>query len=256
MRVYWKWMIKSVPILGLTLLMLATTVTPRQAHSNVEAWFNYFGIEDVPLWVATKSIDAWIFWIAFVGVGLWGTHLYVRSNIVKGKLSVVIREGEPWVQMNQGRDQSQAAHTSGLLYTYRVALVNSHDSTLRNVEVKLISLEKKPHNFSAIGSHLKLRHDRAGATNFNVHPTKDPECTDAVFVDIFSFVSGPDGCSSLRVTSLPEESNRPIPIDTYDVKIMATSESGEMAIADMAFIPHPDHIPDFKLLKMQSFPGR
>ena len=249
-------MIKSVPILGLTLLMLATTVTPRQAHSNVEAWFNYFGIEDVPLWVATKSIDAWIFWIAFVGVGLWGTHLYVRSNIVKGKLSVVIREGEPWVQMNQGRDQSQAAHTSGLLYTYRVALVNSHDSTLRNVEVKLISLEKKPHNFSAIGSHLKLRHDRAGATNFNVHPTKDPECTDAVFVDVFSFVLGPDECSSLRVTSLPEESNRPIPIDTYDVKIMATSESGEMAIADMAFIPHPDHIPDFKLLKMQSFPGR
>jgi len=249
-------MIKSVPILGLTLLMLATTVTPRQAHSNVEAWFNYFGIEDVPLWVATKSIDAWIFWIAFVGVGLWGTHLYVRSNIVKGKLSVVIREGEPWVQMNQGRDQSQAAHTSGLLYTYCVALVNSHDSTLRNVEVKLISLEKKPQNFSAIGSHLKLRHDRAGATNFNVHPTKDPECTDAVFVDVFSFVSGPDGCSSLRVTSLPEESNRPIPIDTYDVKIMATSESGEMAIADMAFIPHPDHIPDFKLLKMQSFPGR
>jgi hypothetical protein len=249
-------MIKSVPILGLTLLMLATTVTPRQAHSNVEAWFNYFGIEDVPLWVATKSIDAWIFWIAFVGVGLWGTHLYVRSNIVKGKLSVVIREGEPWVQMNQGRDQSQAAHTSGLLYTYCVALVNSHDSTLRNVEVKLISLEKKPQNFSAIGSHLKLRHDRAGATNFNVHPTKDPECTDAVFVDVFSFVSGPDGCSSLRVTSLPEESNRPIPIDTYDVKIMATSESGEMAIADMAFIPHPDHIPDFKILKMQSFPGR
>jgi len=255
MRVYWKWMIKSVPILGLTLLMLATTVTPRQAHSNVEAWFNYFGIEDVPLWVATKSIDAWIFWIAFVGVGLWGTHLYVRSNIVKGKLSVVIREGEPWVQMNQGRDQSQAAHTSELQYTYRVALVNSHDSTLRNVEVKLISLEKKPQNFSAIGSHLKLRHDRAGATNFNVHPTKDPECTDAVFVDVFSFVSGPDECSSLRVTSLPEESN-PIPIDHYDVKIMATSESGEMAIADMAFIPHPDHIPDFKLLKMQSFPGR
>jgi hypothetical protein len=256
MRVYWKWVIKSVPILGLTLLMLATTVTPRQAHSNVEAWFNYFGIEDVPLWVATKSIDAWIFWIAFVGVGLWGTQLYMRSNIVKGKLSVVIREGEPWVQMNQGKDQSQAAHTSGLLYTYRVALVNSHDSTLRNVEVKLISLEKKPQNFSAIGSHLQLRHDRAGATNFNVHPTKDPECTDAMFVDVFKFVSGSNGCSSLCVTSLPEESNRPIPIDNYDVKIMATSESGEMAVADMVFIPHPGRIPDFKLLKMQSFPGR
>jgi hypothetical protein len=254
MRVYWKWVIKSVPILGLTLLMLATTVTPRQAHSHVEAWFNYFGIEDVPPWVATKSIDAWIFWIAFVGVGLWGAQLYVRSNIVKGKLSVVIREGEPWV--HQGKDQSQSAHTSGLLYTYRVALVNSHDSTLRNVEVKLISLEKKPQNFTAIGSHLKLRHDRAGTTNFNVHPTKDPECTDAMFVDVFKFVSGPDGCSSLRVTSLPEESNRAIPIDNYDVKIMATSESGEMAIADMAFIPNPGHIPDFKLLKMQSFPGR
>ena len=194
--------------------------------------------------------------MAFAGVGLWGTHLYVRSNIVKGKLSVVIREGEPWMQVSPGIDDSQAAHTSGLLYTYRVALVNSHDSTLRNVEVKLISLEKKPENFSAIGSHLKLRHDRAGATNFNVHPTKDPECMDAMFVDVFKFFLGNDGYTSLRVTSLPEESNLPIPVDKYDVKIMATSESGEMAIADIAFIPHSDHIPDFKLLKMQSFPGR
>lgn len=236
--------------------MLATTVTPRQAHSNVEAWFNYFGIDDVPLWVATKSIDAWIFWIAFVGVGLWGTHLYVRWNIVKGKLSVVIREWEPWVQVHPDIDDSQAAHTSGQLCIYRVALVNSHDSTLRNVEVKLIALEKKPEHFPAIGSHLKLRHDRAGATNFNVHPTKDPECLDAMFVDVFRFFLGVDGGTSLRVTSLPEESNRPIPLDKYDVKIMATSESGEMAIADMAFIPHPGHIPDFKLLKMQSFPGR
>jgi hypothetical protein len=256
MRVYWKWVIKSVPILGLTLLMLATTVTPRQAHSNVEAWLNYFGIEDVPLLVATKSIDAWIFWIAFVGVGLWGAHLYVRWNIVKGKMSVVIREEEPWVQVNSGIDQSHVARTGGQLYTYRVALVNSHDSTLRNVEVKLISLEKQPQNFSAIGSHLKLRHDQAGATNFNIHPTKDPECMDAMFVDVFRFYLGPGGHSSLSVTSLPEESNRPLPVDKYDVKIMATSESGEMAIADMAFIPHPDHIPDLKLLRMQSFPGR
>jgi hypothetical protein len=256
MRVYWKWMIKSVPILGLTLVMLASTVTPRQAHSNVEAWFNYFGVEDVPLWVATKSIDAWIFWIAFVGVVLWGTHLYMRSNIVKGKLSVVIREGEPWVHMNPGIDQSQAVRTSGRLYTYRVALVNNHESTLRNVEVKLTSLEKKPEHFHAIGSHLKLTNDRAGATNFNVHPTKDPEYLDAMFVDVFGFFLGIDGYTSLRVATLPEESDRPIPADKYNVKIIATTESGEMAIADMAFIPCPDHIPDFRLLKMQSFPGR
>jgi hypothetical protein len=254
--VYWKWVIKSLPILGLTLLMLASTVTPRQAHSNVEAWFNYFGIEDVPLWVATKSIDAWIFWIAFVGVGLWGTHLYVRSNIVKGKLSVVIREGEPWVQMNPDIDQSQAVRVNGRLYTYRVALVNSHDSTLRNVEVKLTSLEKKPQHFHAISSHLKLTHDRAGATNFNVHPTKDPEYSDAMFVDVFKFFLGHEGYSSLHVTSLPEESNLRIPVDKYNVKIIATTESGEMAIADLAFIPHLNHIPDFKLLNMQSFPGR
>jgi hypothetical protein len=254
--VYWKWVIKSVPILGLTLLMLASTVTPRQAHSNVEAWFNYFGVEDVPLWVATKSIDAWIFWIAFVGVGLWGTHLYMRSNIVKGKLSMVIREGEPWVQIDPGIDQSQAVRTSGRLYTYRVALVNSHESTLRNVEVILTSVEKKPEHFHAIGSHLKLTHDRAGATNFNVHPTKDPEYLDAMFVDVFRFFLGIDGSTSLRVTTLSDESNRPIPVDKYNVKIIATTESGEMAIADMAFIPHRGRIPDFQLLKMQSFPGR
>jgi len=154
------------------------------------------------------------------------------------------------VQVNPGLDQSQAVHT------YRIALVNSDDSTLRNVEVKLTSLEKKPLNFHAIGSHLRLRHDRVGSTNFNVHPTKDPEFMDAMFVDVFRLLLGPEGHTFLRVASLPEDSNCHIPVDKYDVKIMATSESGEMAIADLAFIPRPDQIPDFQLLKMQSFPGR
>ena len=256
MRVYGKWVIKSVPNLGLALLMLASTVTPRQASSNVEAWLIYFGVANVPPWLANKSTDTWVFWIAFVGFCVWAIHLYVRTNLRNGKLSVMIREGEPWVQVNPGTDQSQAAHTRGWLYTYRIALVNSDDSTVRNVEVKLTSLEKKPQNFHAIGSHLKLRHDRVGITNFNVHPTKDPQCMDAIFVDVFSFCLGPEGYSCLSVTSLPEDINRHIPVDRYDVKIMATSESGEMAIADMAFIPRPDQIPDFRLLKMQSSPGR
>ena len=255
MRVYWKWVIKSVPSLGLGLLMLASTVTPRQASSNVEAWLIYFGIENVPPWLANKSTDTWVFWIAFVGFCAWAIHLYMRPNLRNGKLSVMIREGEPWVQVEQGLDQSQAAHTSGWLYTYRIALINSDDSTLRNVEVKLTSLEKQPKNFHAIGSHLKLRHDRVGTTNSNVYPTKDPQFMDAVFVDVFRFFLGPEGYSFLSVASLPEDMNRCIPVDIYDVKIMATSESGEMATAEMAFIPRPDQIPEFRLLKMQSFPG-
>jgi hypothetical protein len=256
MSVYWKWVIQSVPSLVCGLLMLLSTVTPRQARSNVEAWFIYFGIEDVPPWLANKSIDTWIYWLAFVGFCAWAIHLYVRRNIRNGKLSIIIREGEPWVQMNPGVDQSQAAPTSGSLYTYRIALVNSDDSTIRNVEVKLTSLEKKPENFHAIGSHLKLRHDRAGTTNVNVYPTKDPQCMDAVFVDVFRFFLGPKGYASLSVASLSEDMNRHIPVDTYDVKIIATSESGEMAIADMAFILRADQIPEFRLLKTQSFPGR
>jgi len=255
MRVHWKWVMKSVPSLGLGLLMLASTVTPRQARSNVEAWLIYFGIENVPPWLANKSTDTWVFWIGFVSFCVWAIHLYVRPNLRNGKLSVIIREGEPWVQVEEGLDQSQAAHTSGWLYTYRIALINSDDSTLRNVEVKLTSLEKQPKNFHAIGSPLKLRHDRVGTTNFNVYPTKDPQFMDAVFVDVFRFFLGPDGSSFLSVASLPEDMNRRIPVDIYDVKIMATSESGEMATAEMAFIPRPDQIPKFRLLKMQSFPG-
>jgi len=255
MQVYWKWVVKSVPSLGLGLIMLLSTVTPRQTRSNVEAWLIYFGIENVPPWLANKSTDTWVFWIAFVGFCAWAIHLYARTNVRSGKLSIIIREGEPWMQVDPGIDQSQAAYTGGWLYTYRIALINSDDSTLRNVEVKLTSLEKKPKNFHAIGSHLKLRHDQVGTTNFNVYPTKDPQFLDASFVDVFRFFLGPEGYSFLSVTSLPEDMNRRIPVDTYDVKIMATSESGEMAIAEMAFIPRPDQIPDFRLLNMQSFPG-
>jgi hypothetical protein len=255
MRVYWKWVLQSVPSLGLGLLMLLSTVTPRQARSNVEAWLIYFGIENIPPWLADKSTDTWVFWIAFVGFCVWAVRLYLRPNLRNGKLSVMIRAGEPWVQVDPGIDQSQAAHTSGKLYTYRIALINSADSTLRNVEVKLMSLEKKPQNFHAIGRHLKLRHDQAGTTNFNVHPTTDSQFMDAVFVDVFKFFSGPEGSSFLHVMSLPEDMNRLIPVDKYDVKIMATSERGEMAVAEIAFVPRPDHIPDFRLLNMQSFPG-
>jgi hypothetical protein len=256
MPVYWKWVIQSLPSLVFGVLMLLSTVTPRQARSNVEAWFLYFGIEGAPPWLTDKSTDTWIFWIAFVGFCAWATHLYVRTNVRNGKLSIIIRKGEPWVQVSPSVDQSQAAPISGSLYTYRIALVNSDDSTIRNVEVKLTSLEKKPENVHAIGSHLKLRNDRTGATNCNVYPTKDPECMDALFVDVFSFFLGPEGYSSLSIASLPEEMNRHIPVDKYDVKIMATSESGEMAVGDMAFIPRSDQIPEFRLLKMQSFPGR
>jgi len=256
MSVYWKWIIKSLPNLLLGVLMLLTTVTPRQARSNVEAWFNYFGIEDLPPWLTDKSTDTWIFWIAFVGFCAWAIHLYVGANVRDGKLSIIIREGEPWVEVSPSVDQSQGVPIRGSLYAYRIALVNSDDSTIRNVEVKLASLEKKPENFHAIGSHLKLRNDRTGATNCNVYPTKDPQWMDALFVDVFSFFVGPEGDSFLRVASLPEDVNHSIPVDKYDVKIIATSESGEMAVGDMAFIPRADQIPELRSLKMQSFPGR
>ena len=256
MRVYWKWVLQSIPILGFTLLMVASTSTPMQARSNIEAWFIYFGNEDVPLWLTNKSIDTWALWISSVGIGVWGTHLYRRATIWKGKLSVMIGEGEPWVQVTPGIDRSQATHASGSLYTYRIALVNSKDSTLRNVEVTLTSLGKRLQSFPAIGSHLHLKDDRVGATNCNVHATKDPHCLDAVFVDVFRFFIGTESDASLSVATLPEESAPYVPVDEYDAKITATSESGEMAVADVAFIPRPDRIPDFRLLKIQSFPGR
>lgn len=255
MQVYWKWVLQSVPSLVCGLLMLLSTVTPRQARSNVEAWLLYFGIENVPPWLADKSIDTWIYWGAFTGFCVWAIHLYLRPNLKHGKLSVMICEGEPWVQADSDIDQSQTVHASGTRYTYRIALINRDDVTLRNVEVKLMSLEKKPKNFSAIGSHLKLRHDRVGSTNFNVHPTKDPLFLDAVFVDVFSFFLGHDGSSFLRLTSIPEDINSRIPVDTYEVKIMAISEHGEMTIAEVVFAPRPDQIPEFRLRNMQSFPG-
>jgi hypothetical protein len=256
MRLHWKWIIKSIPNLVLGVLMLLTTVTPRQARSNVEAWFLYFGVEDLPPWLTDKSTDTWIFWIAFVGFCAWAIHLYVGANVRDGKLSILIREGEPWVEVSPSVDQSQGVPIRGSLYAYRIALVNSDDSTIRNVEVKLASLEKKPENFHAIGSHLKLRNDRTGATNCNVYPTKDPQWMDALFVDVISVFVGPRGDSFLRVASLPEDRNCHIPVEKYDVKIIATSESGEMAVGDMAFIPRADQIPELRLLKMQSFPGR
>ena len=84
MSVSWKWVLQSIPSLVLGLLMLLSTVTPRQANSNVEAWFLYFGIENVPPWLAGKYTDTWVFWIGFAGFCAWAIHLYLRPNLQHG----------------------------------------------------------------------------------------------------------------------------------------------------------------------------
>jgi len=60
MRVYWKWVIKSVPNLGLV-AHVGFNSNPRQTRSNVEAWLIYFGIENVLAWLANKYTEALVF---------------------------------------------------------------------------------------------------------------------------------------------------------------------------------------------------
>lgn len=98
------------------------------------------------------------------------TREYLRRKRSQGRLFIAVREGDPWVQVNQGTDRSSNLHRTGFLYTYRIAVGNGDHSPIRNVEVKLTSLGKKPADFHAIGSHLMLRHDRIGTSKFSVPP--------------------------------------------------------------------------------------
>lgn len=69
---------------------------------------------------------------------------------------------------------------------------------------------------------------------------------DAIFIDVYRFFTGTEGYTALQVTSLPEDIDRRIPVDTYELKITATSGNGDMAVADLAFTPRVRNDPSSK----------
>ena len=103
-------------------------------------------------------------------------------------LGIVQGEGKPYLQQNA----RQIRHLGlfdiyGQLYTYRIGIMNRSDSVLRDVEVRLTSLEPCPHDFNATGGHLHWMHDNdepPRKTKQAIPPTKLEDYSNAIFIDV------------------------------------------------------------------------
>ena len=112
-----------------------------------------------------------------------------RKDKKGGKdLGIVQGDGKLYLQQNR----SQIRHLGlfdihGQLYTYRVGIANRSHSVLRDVEVRLTSLEPCPHDFNATGGHLHWKHDNdepPRKTKQSIPPTKQEDFSDAIFIDV------------------------------------------------------------------------
>lgn len=59
--------------------MFMAGVTPGDAVSHLSEWALFFGVPNVPSWLARKSADTWGFWIGLLGLIAWGTIKWRHS---------------------------------------------------------------------------------------------------------------------------------------------------------------------------------
>ena len=133
------------------------------------------------------------------------------------------------------------------MYTYRIALVNRGNRTIRDVEVRLTSIEPKPHNFNSIGGNLQFRHELPALKAKDVPSTLQKDYMDAIFFDVFHYFLNDTGSGSWleAVTTVPgQERNRDLsPLQNYSFTITATSRAGCHTKGEFEWIMQAGQLP-------------
>ncbi len=168
---------------------------------------------------------------------------------------VVMEHTQPWIQSNMNmQDYRQIVHTPGILYTYRIAVCNFGKRILRGVEVKLVSIQPKPHDFNSIGGHLWFRHEPSTVRAKDIPPTKQVDYLDAVFVDAFVYFLNNTGSGSwleARTTVPGQENRRDLRLQNYTAVINANDSDGACISGEFQF-SIPEHGIPILRLKDQS----
>lgn len=131
-------------------------VGPREAASHLSEWASVVGVEHVPPWLASKSADAWGFWIGIVGLAIWaaakwGPRLRARlqpdaAGPVKGSTaSLKIKYTDDAANHRYMRFQGSGG---GVCAWYLEIVNESPDTDVQDVEVKVESCDQIPDLFS------------------------------------------------------------------------------------------------------------
>ena len=67
-------------------------VGPQEAVSNFSKWAKLIGIENLPGWLASKSVDAWVFWIGFIGLLVWAAWLLLKNAHINPRRKIQMPE--------------------------------------------------------------------------------------------------------------------------------------------------------------------
>lgn len=149
------------------------------------------GFELIALGASVLIGDIAAYVIAAIGVAFFfpaAKELIVnRSANAYHQIGIHHDDGKPYMQSNNSPQKLGPFLIQGKLYTYRVGVANRGDSTINDVEVKLTSIKECPPTFNATGGHLHWMHDNGDPPSLlrkSIPPTKQPDFSDAVFVDV------------------------------------------------------------------------
>jgi hypothetical protein len=199
-------------------------------------------------WIATpfgkpirKAIEDW---------------LYEPAQALNQCLGIAHGEGKPYLQRNYYEFKAHGLFPiHGMLYTYRIGIVNRSNKTLQDVEVRLTSLKPCPHDFNATGGHLHWAHDNPEGQSHlikqSVPPTKQQDHSDARFVDVL-LCFWPDNNEErqymqLDICHIVPGVTRRIANLPYELIVTANDQEQALISCTLRFNPLGDGPPTLKL---------
>ena len=211
------------------------------------------------------GIGAWISPTAGMYVALAGLLLFIPlvkewlgkpSTNAYQQIGIVHDEGKPYLQRNDNNPLKFGPFLiHGTLYTYRVGVANRGDLSINDVEVKLTSIKECPNTFNATGGHLHWMHDNEDPPSLlkkSIPPTKQPDYSDAVFVDVLRcfWPEKPEERrhKQLYVCHIVPGVSHVIPFRGYDLIVTANDQQRAMAAATLRFEPQDDGPPRLRWL--------
>jgi hypothetical protein len=153
--------------------------------------------------------------------------------------------GHPWRQEQPSaiptNKNGYSVMENGMLYTYRIGLINSGLSTGLGVRVRLEEITNRPANLLAIPCQLL----------FMNHEQKDiSQTTDPFLVDVFCFFLGDEGARQMWICHAIQTANKDVQVGNYELRLSVGSTNGGMYFSQWWSITQTDSLPNFSFLRL------
>lgn len=163
--------------------------------------------------------------------------LELQSRI-KPKLAFVVGgSGAPWRQVQPSQNPTLQFSDPGLLYTYRIGILNRGTEKAANVEVRVAEIVPRPENLLVVPCALQFMNS---FDDFHDIPTTTE--SDPRFIDVVTYFKGQGDWMGL--CHVVAHGDKTLPIQSYRIRLVATADNGGEQISQWIQIGVTEAIPE------------